>query len=75
MNRLTLADIEAIDRETLSPAQVASVLGVDQDTLRGQARSAPELLRFPTVCVGNRVRIPKQAFLNFMKGESIGTKN
>lgn len=69
MNRLTLADIEAIDKETLTPAQVASCLGVDQDTLRGQARTAPELLIFHTVCVGNRVRIPKQAFLRFMRGE------
>ena len=69
MTRLTIADIEAVTAETLTPAQVASVLGVDQDTLRGQARAAPELLRFPTVCVGNRVRIPKQAFLRFMRGE------
>lgn len=69
MERMTLDQIEAMTTEVLTPAQVASCLGVDQDTLRGQARTAPELLRFPTVCVGNRVRIPKQAFLRFMRGE------
>lgn len=69
MERLTLADIEAVTSETLTPALVASVLGVDQDTLRGQARTAPEMLRFPTTCVGNRVLIPKVAFLRFMRGE------
>ena len=73
MTRLTLDQIEAMTTDVLTPAQVASVLHLDQDTIRGQAREAPWLLGFPVVCAGNRVKIPKQAFLKFMKGESIGT--
>ena len=72
MTRLTLDEIEALPTEVLTPAQAASVLHLDQDTIRGQARDCPELLGFPVIIAGNRVKIPKAAFLNFMRGEVIG---
>ena len=67
MVRLTLDEIEAIDSEVLTPAQAASVLHLDQDTIRGQARDCPEMLGFPVIVCGNRVKIPKVAFLKFMR--------
>lgn len=69
MTRLTLDQIEAMATDVLTPAQVASVLHLDQDTIRGQAREAPWLLGFPVVCAGNRVKIPRLPFLRFMRGE------
>lgn len=66
---MTLKDIEAMDREMLSPAIVAPILGCDQQTLRMQARERPDLLGFPTVCIGNRVKIPKAGFLAYLRGE------
>lgn len=69
MERMTLDQIEAMTTEVLTPAQVASVLHLDQDTIRGQAREAPWLLGFPVVLAGNRVKIPRIAFLRFMRGE------
>ena len=69
MNRLTLDQIAEMTAEVLTPAQVASVLHLDQDTIRGQAREAPWLLGFPVVCAGNRVKIPRMAFVKFMRGE------
>lgn len=69
MERMTLDQIEAMTTEVLTPAQVASVLHLDQDTIRGQARDAPWLLGFPVVLAGNRVKIPRIAFLRFMRGE------
>lgn len=69
MERLTLDQIEAMTTEVLTPQQVASVLHLDQDTIRGQAREAPWLLGFPVVCAGNRVKIPRLPFLRFMRGE------
>lgn len=69
MERMTLDQIEAMTTEVLTPAQVASVLHLDQDTIRGQAREAPWLLGFPVVCAGNRVKIPRLPFLRFMRGE------
>ena len=69
MNRLTLDQIAEMTAEVLTPAQVASILHLDQDTIRGQAREATWLLGFPVVLAGNRVKIPRIAFLRFMRGE------
>lgn len=41
-------------------------MGCDPDTIRGQARTHPELLGFPVSCQGKMVKIPKLPFLRFM---------
>ena len=64
----TLKDIERIQREFLTAAQVAPVLGTDPQTIRMQARLRPDLLPFPVACLGSRVKIPKEAFLRAMRG-------
>lgn len=69
MQRMTLDELEALPVEVLTPAQVAPVLHLDQDTIRGQARECPELLGFPVVVAGSRVKIPKRTFVKFMSGE------
>ena len=66
---MTLEELEALDAEVLTLAQVAPVTGFNQDTLRGQARECPELLGFPVIVAGSGVRVPKQAFLRFMRGD------
>lgn len=66
--RLTLADVKAMDREMLTPAIVAPILGSDQQTIRLQARLRPDLLGFPVICIGSRVKIPKAAFVAFCEG-------
>lgn len=71
MRRMTLEEIEALPSEVLTLAQVAPVLHLDQDTVRGQARTCPELLGFPVIVAGSRVKIPKRPFLRFMRN---GTK-
>ena len=68
MQHLTLEAIEAMPAEVLTPVQVASVLHLDQQAVRIAARERPDLLGFPVVCVGTRVKIPRRAFLEFMKG-------
>ena len=67
MHRMTLDEIEAIPAEVLTPAQVAPVLHLDQDTIHLQALERPELLGFPVIVAGSRVKIPKAAFLAFMR--------
>lgn len=64
----TLADIEALDTEVLTCAQVAPILCANPTTIHGQAMERPELLGFPVICAGRRVKIPKQPFLAFMRG-------
>lgn len=65
---MTLQDIERIPKEYLTAAQVAPVLGSDPQTIRMQARLRPDLLPFHVVCLGSRVKIPKEAFLRVMRG-------
>jgi len=64
----TIEEIEAIEGEFLTPRQVSGVLKCNPYLINCQARGAPEKLGFPTVTLGNRVRIPKRAFLNFLNG-------
>lgn len=62
----TLADIQASDKAFLTPTEVGSVLGTDPQTIRVMARQKPELVGFNFTFVGNRMKIPRIAFLRFM---------
>lgn len=66
---MTLEEISILEREILTPAEVAPVLGMDRHTLHLCARQAPERLGFPVIVAGSRVKIPKRPFLRFMLGE------
>lgn len=72
---MTLDDVRNMNKETLTPAIVAEVLGCNPQTIRLTARMAPERLGFPTIVMGSRVLIPKQAFLQFMEGASNKAEN
>lgn len=64
---MTLAEIETYEKEILTPAQVAPILGMDQQTLRLRARLRPDLIPFPVFLNKSRVKIPRLPFLNYMK--------
>ena len=63
---MTVAEIKASTADYLTTEQIAPVLGANPDTIRRQAREAPELLGVPAVVLGRRVRFPRLAFLKFM---------
>ena len=63
---MTVAEIKASTADYLTAEQIAPVLGANPDTIRRQAREAPELLCVPAVVLGRRVRFPRLAFLKFM---------
>ena len=65
---MTLDDIRKIDREFLTPAQVAEVLGCDPQGIRVWARQRPEGLGFPVCIIGSRVKIPRMAFVRWIEG-------
>lgn len=69
MECMTLEQIEALPTEVLTCQQIAPLLGANPATIHGQATERPELLGFPVIVAGRRVRIPKAAFIKFMKGE------
>lgn len=66
---MTLKDIENLKKETLSVVDVCTCLEGDPLAFRIQARTDPAVLGFPVIIIGNRIKIPKQAFLKFMRGE------
>ena len=67
MERLTLDQLEALPAEVLTCAQVAPVLCANPATLHLQALERPELLGFPVIVAGSRVKIPKRPFIGFMR--------
>lgn len=67
---MSLDDLKRIDREFLTPAQVAEVLGCDPHGIRVWARQRPEGLGFPVCVVGSRTKIPKRPFIQFMEGKA-----
>jgi len=71
---MSLDDLKRLDREFLTPAQVAEVLGCDPQGIRVWARQRPEGLGFPVCLVGSRVKIPRRAFVAWMEGKSSGTQ-
>ena len=66
---MTLAELKQLDKDVLTCKDVSGILMCSEQTLHMQAKERPEMLGFPVICVGNRVKIPKQAFIRFMEGE------
>ena len=64
---MTLEDIEKLDRDYLTPKDVAPILGCDQYGINVQAQQNPDMLGFPVVVIKSRVKIPKEGFLNFCR--------
>ena len=67
---MSLDDLKRIDREYLTPAQVAEILNCSAHGIRIWARKRPEQLGFPVCIIGTRVRIPKRPFIQFMEGKA-----
>lgn len=65
---MTLSEIKSLDRDAITPAEAAGVIGCDPNAIRVAARTKPELLGFPVVVVGHRTKIPRQAFIDFWEG-------
>lgn len=65
---MTLDDIRNFDREFLTPAQVAPILGCDAQDVRVAAKERPDLLGFNVAVIGTRVKIPKRGFIAWMDG-------
>lgn len=67
---MSLDDLKRLDREFLTPAQVAEILNCSAHGVRIWARQRPEQLGFPVCIIGTRVRIPKRPFIQFMEGKA-----
>ena len=67
---MTLNEMREYDKDYLTPAQVAPALGSDPQSIRVWARLKPKELGFPVIRLGNRVKIPRMAFIRYMEGRS-----
>ena len=67
---MTLQDIKEMDREFITPAIAANILGCDPQYLRVVARKSKEKLGFPVVIIKSRVKFPRIAFIRFMEGRA-----
>ena len=65
---MTLAEIKAMNKDVLLPSEAAGPLGCNPHYIRVAAKKRPELLGFPVTLVGNRVKIPSLAFIQYMEG-------
>ena len=66
---MTLAELKKLDRDIITPAQAAGVLGCDPQYIRVAAHQRPELLGFPVTIIQSRVKIPRLAFIRYMEGQ------
>lgn len=63
---MTLQEIRDSDKNILLIKDIAGILEADPQNIRDQAQRDPLKLGFPVIIVGQRVKIPRQGFLNYM---------
>lgn len=68
-NKITLEDIEAIDKPMLVPTDVCKYLGCSAYTINVATRDGKNPFPFPVIRLGSRVKIPKWPFLKAMRGQ------
>jgi len=67
MKTYTLPELAAkTDREWFTAEEICGVLNMNPQFLRDTARQRPELLGFPSIVAGSRVRFPRIPFLECM---------
>lgn len=65
---MTLADLESMDRNTMTVKEVAEFLGKDPQVIRDQAEREPKFLGFPICRAGHSYCIPRIGFITWVKG-------
>jgi len=63
MKRLLIEEIEKLDRNFLTPSEAAKAMGISISTFYRNY----ENMKFPTIRLGKRLHIPKDAFLDFLR--------
>ena len=66
---MTIEDIKSMNKEILTPNDIAPVLECDPNLIRFQAKQDIRQLGFPASKLGTRVKIPRQAFINWFEGK------
>lgn len=64
---MTFQEIQASDKDFLTPEDVREVVGCMPYSINIQAKEDASKLGFPVMMVGTRVKIPRLAFLHWMQ--------
>ena len=67
---MTIQDLKKLKKEVLTPCDVAPILGCDPNVIRYQAKQDIKQLGFPAAKVGTRIKIPRNAFINWFEGRT-----
>ena len=67
---MTIQDLKNLSKEVLTPNEVAPVLGCDPNVIRFQAKKDIRQLGFPAAKIGTRIKIPRQAFIDWFEGRT-----
>jgi len=59
--------IKEMDKLFLNVEEIAPVLECNPHDIRKQARERPDLLGFPVVVYGSRIKIPRLPFIQFFE--------
>lgn len=65
---MTLAEIEKLDRDFLTVAEVAGCIHCEAQLIRDEATKSPKYLGFPISKIGRSFKIPRIGFINWAKG-------
>lgn len=63
---MTIQEIIISEKAYLTATDISPVLNCDPQCIRIQAQQNPEMLGFPVIVIGRRIRIPRLSFLRFM---------
>ena len=66
---MTIEELKELEINMLTPAQAAEVLGVSAQSIRVCARQRPDLLGFPVMVYGSRVKVPRLPLIDFLEGK------
>ncbi len=69
---MKLEELKQCTRNLVDAADVAEILGVNPQSIRGQAQIDPRFLGFRVIVIGNRTMIPSKPFIEYITGEAQG---
>ena len=66
--RYTLADLEDMTDDTITPAIAGDVLGCTGFLIGKMCQNEPEKVPFPFICIGRKTIIPRLGFIRWAEG-------
>ncbi len=66
---MTLEELKKDPRVLVDATDVAKILGVNAQSIRGQAHLDPAFLGFRVIVIGDRTLIPRKPFIEYLTGE------